>query len=535
MRQDEGKPTPAGWTIAPLRSPASRYPSLAPARCAIVHVAIMSFLAAMSKKRPSASAFFTHEASVRSNHINLRWAAAFALNFLTACSAGAAQTTIPASQAQSSQVSSADQSTLGANAPYALSSAQSTITGSQQGWLAQHHVIEMPKSVFSFVDSIGVGADFQYHNSPYDRMPLAYERLIEQSHIRNVRGQSNGDPGVTAIYNRMCAMGVRHTVGFGLHVTASDIAEQINRYRPGCVAAVEPMNEYDAYALNGAHPDPHWIAKLLAEQRTIWRTVKSNPAWANITVMGPSLASLSRYALLGNLEGISDVGNQHDGTCDGSPLTTHYKNIAQRIKYIRVSYPTKPIWVGETTYSNDPRYSRCGVAKEVAAKYVPRTFLERFNLGQPHTFYNELSDDLNKGTGWGLLGLTDTTAQPHPAYTALRSLLGVFPDDRSSRALQPLRYAIGGGQIHDVHHTLLQGNDGAYYLILWLEVDSWDVYSKRPLYPAPREVTLSLPSSLRSAVYFTPSSDFDMTQRTLTINGSLHVRVSDSPSVLVVK
>ncbi len=396
-------------------------------------------------------------------------------------------------------------------------------------------ITETPKSVFAFEDSVGIGADFQYGDSPYHRMPQAYANLLLGLHTHNIRGQGNGSTAETSLYDGLCANGVRHTIGFSLNISPRIIADQINTYAPGCVMAVEPMNEYDAWALNPAHPDRNWVSTSLHMQQILWQTVKSNPAWSHITVLGPSLSSLSRYALLGNLESISDAGNEHDGTCDGSPLTTHYKNIAQRIKLIQVSYPTKPIWVGETNYANNPQKSVCGVSKDVAAKYVPRMFLERFNLGQPHTFYNELSDNASEGPGWGSLGLTGEQANPYPAYYSLQSLLGALPQNQTGSAtLQPLSYAIGG-QTANVHHMLLQANDGSYNLVLWLEVDSWDVKAKVALHPAPQALTISLPSQYRQGAYSVPNGSSGLSSTTVNLNGSATLNVSDSPSVLSFK
>ncbi len=389
----------------------------------------------------------------------------------------------------------------------------------------------MPKSVFSFEDSIGFLAHFSTHHSPYQNSPDKFINAFEQLHMRNIRGGGNGSTKQSGWYDRLCANGVRHTLGFPIGATPDSIADEIAQYRPGCIIAVEPMNEYDAFALNPAHPDPNWVTTLTRAQRVLWNTIKSNPKWSQITVLGPGLSSISRYPKLGNLESISDAGNYHDGTCDGSPLTHHYKNIADKLRFVRAAYPTKPLWVGETNYANNPKTSFCAVSKEVAARYVPRMFLERFNLGEPHTFYNELADNPDEGPGWGTLGLMNPQADPYPAYTALQSLLGTMPQDYSAGALVPLQFEING-DLANVHHTLLQAANGTYYAFLWLEVDSWDVKAKHDLNPRPQTVSITVPSRIHTASLYTPDSEFTLTRTTVSVHRSMRVKVSDSPEIL---
>ena len=390
---------------------------------------------------------------------------------------------------------------------------------------------EMPKSVYSFAQSVGFVAHFSYHDSPYAKYPSAYAELIENGHIRNIRGAGDGNSEL-GLFNGMCASGVKHTLGFNVGDTPASIASQIKFYGAGCIDAVEPSNEYDAYALNALHPDPNWINTIKTEQRMLWNTMKSNPAWSKIVVLGPSLSSQSRYALLGNLESISDAGNQHDGTCDGSPLTTHYKNIVHDLALVKVSYPTKPVWTGETNYANNPSTSRCAVSKEVAGKYVPRMFLDRFNIGIPHTFYNELSDVPVEGPGWGTLGLTDPNAHPYPAYVAIQSLLGSLPQNEpEASALSPLSFATSGNT-NGLAHTLLQSSDGTYYYVFWLEIDSWNVKTKADIHNAAQAFTLRLPSNFRSATLYAPNSQFGMNKSSLRVSGSVLLSATDGPSVL---
>ncbi len=398
-----------------------------------------------------------------------------------------------------------------------------------------NQITETPQTVHAFTDSVGVVAHFDYHDAPYYGLAPEYVSLIEAMHVHNLRGEPNAGAYQNSLFAGMCANGVKHTVAVNVGVTAEIVSNLINRYGVNCVDAIEPSNEYDAWAFNPAHPDPNWIETIKNETRTLYNIMKSNPAWNSITVLGPSLASESRYALLGNMESISDAGNQHDGTCDGSPLTTHYKNIAHNLALVRAAYPTKPIWTGETNYANNPATSRCAVSKEVAAKYIPRMYLDRFNIGIPHTFLYELSDDAAEGPGWGTLGVTDNHANPWPAYYSLQGLLGSLPQSEpASNTVSQLSYAITGST-NGLAHTLLQSSDGTYYLVYWLEIDSWDVKRKSEIANAPQPITLDIPRSFRNATLYVPNAQHGMTKSSFGVNGSIPLSAIDSPSIIAFK
>lgn len=385
-------------------------------------------------------------------------------------------------------------------------------------------VSEMPKSVFAFQDSIGFDSHFNYANSPYVPNGSADAALIEQLPAHHLRDGGTGEANIMA---SLCAAGVHHSFGFPINVTASQITQTLNEQNPACIDYVEPANEYDNSR------DPNWAANMMAEEQTIYTTIKSNPAFSHITVLGPGLANANKYAMLPGIAQISDAASFHDGECDGSPLTKHYANVATKYAALKAAYSaSKPVWTTEVAVANNPGLSGCGLSLQAAAKYVPRQLLVRFNLGMPRNYYNEFSEFPAIG-GWGVLGVVDANANPYPAYLTLHSLMHALPAGQSAQtSLSSLTYALTGAT-SDVNHTLLQAADGTYYMIVWAEVDSWNVKTKSDVSAAAQAVTLTLPSNVKQVTVSNPNSNYSMTSANVTpVGGSVPLSVTDAPMVV---
>jgi hypothetical protein len=180
------------------------------------------------------------------------------------------------------------------------------------------------------------------------------------------------------------------------------------------------------------------------------------------------------------------------------------------------------------------------VTEAVQGKYIPRLFLESFNLGVPRTFSYELidqkADPNNSEHNYGLLRSDGT---PKPAYTTLKNLIGLLNDPQpvptppiiaTPTPLGALNYAIGG-TAQNVHHTLLQKSNGDFYLVLWLEVPSTDQ-------TASQSVTLNFNTALGQAITYTPNQSIAPvavyaapTQLTLNVTDAPLVVQLSTPSV----
>lgn len=393
-------------------------------------------------------------------------------------------------------------------------------------------VRETPKSVYAFEDSIGLNTHFNYAQTGYHTHLQQDVALVEQLPARHIR---DGGTGEDDALSTLCSGNVHHSFGFPINVTAAQIKAQLTKTNPACVDFVEPANEYDDVSQIKATLDPNWATHLMAEQRLLYTTIKSDPALSHIVVLAPGLAVATRYSYLKGIDQISDAASMHDGECDGSPMTTHYQNLQTKFDQLKALYSsTKPIWTTEFAVANS-RVSGCGTDLKTAATYVARQYLDRFNIGIPRSYQEQLSQ-VPQDFGWGVLGIVDQNANPYPAYKEVQSLLATLPSNQtSSTSLSGLGYALSGNTAN-VAHTLLQANDGTYYLIVWAEVDAWDVVNKKDLNPPAQAVTLAVPSSVRTALLSVPNDQSTLTTRSLdSIRGKIDLSVTDSPLVVSFK
>ncbi len=346
-------------------------------------------------------------------------------------------------------------------------------------------VAAKPAMSDAFVDSIGADSHFSYDNTPYVQKFSTIGPLIAASGLRHLRDADRGTV-YAAKMNYLAAHGVRHSLGFNLYDTAATIKTALASFGSQ-VDFIESANELDLTSST----DPHWVEHLQTLQKLIYKTVRANPAYNALPILGPSLADANKYALLGNLDAVADAGNLHSSTCDYNPgISPYFASIGVGIAEASMATPGRPIWTTETAYDSDLGHT-CGLSNDVIAKYDPRTVAERFNAGQPRTYFYQLVD-MPVDPIFGTTGLIEPSGVPKPQFVALESLIGLLADPGPAFVPTPLSFVLAGdtGYVHD---TLLQRRDGAYEMLIWLEKASWDHNTRRPIAVAPQSVQLELP------------------------------------------
>ena len=191
-----------------------------------------------------------------------------------------------------------------------------------------------------------------------------------------------------------------------------------------------------------------------------------------------------------------------------------------------------PIYTTETGYDDD-RSSPCYISAEGAAKYIPRTVAYRFNLGIQRSYFDYWSDEPPNVNGWDQMGFVTRAGVPKPQLSAVRSLITLLSDAGAAFRAVPLRYGVSGATAN-VAHTLLQKRNGVYYLLLWLEVPSWNHVTKKPLAVEPQTVTLSFAKPVGGVVDFAYRADWSLaaTQLLSVSRNEITLRVTDSVSIL---
>ena len=206
---------------------------------------------------------------------------------------------------------------------------------------------------------------------------------------------------------------------------------------------------------------------------------------------------------LGNRSDILDYGNLHSYPAGDLPSVVSKSWIPE---WNQVAAP-KPLIVTETGYHTCPSCGGNGVSQPAQAKYLGRLLFEYFNRGIHRTNIFELIDqdvsNKNRDHNWGLLNNDGT---PKPAFTVIKNLIALLRDEGPGFIPGRLDYSLSGA-LASTHKTLLQKRDGRSYVVLWREVRSWDIKSKRDITNSEDAATLILAEPASSLKVFRPGAD----------------------------
>ncbi len=379
---------------------------------------------------------------------------------------------------------------------------------------------ETPAWADRFVDSVGI--DAKYEDGTY---PALVTQQLLWSKIRHLRDSGPTSTLFVAQMKYLGQHGVNHSIGMGRGFAASDLRNRLSVFEP-YVDYVEPANEADNYKI------PNW-ALMRSDQKNLWATVRSNSAWKNVAVAGPSFANPKEHAaLVGPLDPYEDFGNLHNGTCNWNPGTSIvWVSIAANTTYMRETTAYKPIETTETGY-NDNLTRGCSLTDSIIAKYIPRASTERWLYGEPRTYFNVLTDNL-ANVVFGNLGLLHQDGTPKIQFTALGNLVRLLADPGTAPRPTRLTLTITGATA-DVHHLTLARRDGTYDILLYRELPCWDHFKHVPIVVDPESIHITVPGMKRAELYkYNSAFAFDGSTIAVGANGqSASFAISDSISVL---
>jgi hypothetical protein len=394
---------------------------------------------------------------------------------------------------------------------------------------------EKAHSADAFVSSIGANTHLSYLDRVYSSgFSTIIKPKVAKLGIRNLRdgGQVFTDVGwmnlVYGRYKELSTLGAKFTVIMSplgtSYADATHLYTLLDYIGRDNVAAFEGLNEHD---LSGRTT---WVAETRAMQQALFSTIKKDAQLASrYRVLGPTVGRLGSATALGDLSSYMDNGSMHP--YPGGKVPT--SSIALNIDGLRSINGTRPLQATETGYHNAVATTggHPGVSEAAMGKYVPRLYLENFNAGVIRSFEYELID---QGTGitsselrFGLLRVDGTEK---PAYVALTNLIALLSDPGSAVAAGRLNYSLSG-DLTNLHHALLQKRDGRFYLILWLEVPSYDLQTKTDITVNARPITVTLLTPISRVRTFVPLNSSNPIS---DISGSqtANVNVADHPVVL---
>lgn len=364
---------------------------------------------------------------------------------------------------------------------------------------------EQARSADDFVDSIGVVVHLNYRDTVYNKYDEIVKPRLQELGIRHIRdGIALEDISSQQKLIDLAKIGIKSTLI--IHFEQQSIGSRAVNFVKSVLESVE--------AVEGPNePNEETLGKNFAQmirnfQTELYFAIKKDPQTANIPVLSPSDVVTKNALKIGQVA--CDIGNTHHypGGRWGLPEI----GMDRQIFAAKVMCGNKPIIVTESGYNNGTNLqaSELGVSEQAAAKYLLRLFLEYFNRGIKSFYTYELIDlkpnsqKDNNGLHYGLLR---NDGSPKAAFIALKNIISLLQDFKTSTTnnytVKSLKYELRGNQ-KNIHHTLVQKNNGTFYLIVWQEVPSFDRLNKTDIIVPKRSLKLILETSIDRASIYQP-------------------------------
>jgi hypothetical protein len=352
----------------------------------------------------------------------------------------------------------------------------------EQSTSAKLHIAlpQIPQSAFDFVNSIGVNTHLNYFDRIYGNFPLVERELksIGIFHLRDGAHLQN-DSYNQALYARwieLAALGIRFDVVLDPRSNLGSVnvalLSRIDALSGHTIESFEGPNELDVSNREG------WPDEDRKFDRDLFNSTRSMASAARVKVFGPSLAFASHSSQLGDLSQSIDAANIHPYPAGKMPSVV----FPEQLDLARIMAGSKPIVFTESGYHNalNDHRGQPGVSETAAAKYIPRLFLEDFTHGVTRTYLYEFMDESSDpGLSDAELhwGLVRADGSEKPAFSAMKNLIAELSDTAEPAQLHHLDWALSSSDPR-IHNLLLEKSNGAFDLIFWQEISSYDVRSQ---------------------------------------------------------
>ena len=147
------------------------------------------------------------------------------------------------------------------------------------------------------------------------------------------------------------------------------------------------------------------------------------------------------------------------------------------------------------------------IDEDTKVKYLARGILEAQLRPQiEKAFIYQLLDQLDdpgKLNNKAHFGLLDYHLNRKPSFYAVKNMMNLLCDTPLAVTARSLDYTLSGN-LRDIKSLLLQKNNGAFYLALWLEKQSFRALSG-PIRNAPQAVAVTFPQAVKRIQVFRPA------------------------------
>ncbi len=397
-------------------------------------------------------------------------------------------------------------------------------------------------SADSFVESIGVNTHW-VSDDVYTHNYTGLKAKLAESGIRYLRDGAY-QPTYVRANDLYQSLGIRTIIltgrRFGPYphpLDPTQVDAELNEIKTevlNATIALEAPNEYDVE--HG--PDTNWVAKIKYYTYLLYTKSKADEMLKHLPVIGPSFTTMEAYEAVGNSDVHIDYANLHLYQANRWPgnygfgdlgygSVTWYLNYQARYQ----SSSGKPVQATEAGYCND--IPTRGVSEEAEGKYTARMYAEFFRRGITRTFKYELVNTGQTGREF-LFGLLRNDLSEKPAFRAVKNLIAILSDKGADFKPGLLNYVLDDS-VDNIRQILFQKRDGDFYLMVWLEVPSWDVDTNIDLYPPAQEVLLTLLNNhnISSATLYAFNNTADVNTSVLSINNNQVVlNVTDKISIV---
>ncbi len=394
----------------------------------------------------------------------------------------------------------------------------------------------------SFAESIGVTTHWWYPNV-YMHNYTGLKAKLGEAGIRYIREGIN--QGTSEKINDLYqSLGIKTNIVTGRRsgpypapLDPSQIDAELNDIKTlvlNATASLEGPNEYDV-----SHgPDTDWVGKVKNYSYTLSTKAKADALLKNLPVIGPSFTREESYEAVGDSDQYIDYVNVHLYQGNHWPGSNGwgdhgYGSITWALNWLAryQSSSGKPVQSTEAGYNN--YLPTGGISEEAEGKYTARMLAEFFRRGFARTFKYELVNEGQAGSE-GVYGLLRNDLSEKPAFRAVKNLITILSDKGPNFEPASLNYALDD-HVDDIRQLLFQKRNNDFYLMVWLELSSWDANVQKDLYPPAQEVLLTLFNNhnISSATLYAFNNTADVNTSILPINSNqVILSVTDKISII---
>lgn len=398
------------------------------------------------------------------------------------------------------------------------------------------------KSASSFIDSIGVAVHLSYTDTAYGKYEEIIRPRLKELGIKHIRGDGPTlkDFKTQSKFNDLASLGIKSTVIMEPRRVNPQEAVKVAKALSVSLEAVEGPNEWDL-ARKYTYKGRGFPSGLRSYQNDLYWAIKRNSATAHLKVLAPAIAQMENIPRLGQIP--CDEGNLHFYPGPQTPTARNKQGSKLDIRFIskvKNMCGTNKFVVTETGYHNalnDNKTRSEGLPEAVSAKYLLRLFFEFYNRGIEHTYTYELIDYKSNPAlddYQNHFGLLRNDGSPKPDFIAVKNTIALLQDDPAydlySEKPKQLSYKLQG-DTKNINHTVLQKNNGNYYMIFWQDFKSYDQQKKAEIPVTKQSVKVSLKKPIKEGNLYNPLRSTKSALK-FTKTNSISINVRDYPLIL---